>query len=615
MSRVTRYLIPGAAFFVALAALVFSALAFNAQAKETHLGAAVTLPGTVNYQGFLTDDQGDPVDGTVKLQFDLFKDPAGGISLWSETHNSIPVDLGYFAVQLGSINPLNAADFTLPAGATTLYVQVSILPDGGGAIALPRQPLASVPYAFLAEEAAGAPWSGISGLPPGFADNIDDVEFQNVVTVAKSGAQFTSVQAAINSINDASGTNRYMVWVGPGIYDEQVILKPYIYLVGAGRWLTRIESGVANENIYPPQEATIHLAEYTHVRDLTVSNFGDGYRNVALLGLDGSMNSSLENIAVVATGAGSINYGIFLDGPNTWTVLEHVSSNAYGAAVKNVGMEVANGADAFVQDGRYRASNGEQAMGITGYGPGTRLDLFGVDIAVADTADGAYGLYLLNESVANLHGGSYVARNGANETAGIWIENGAALEATGVVALGVDSPLNNNGLLMRSATVVLHNGSFTGINGAVTNGIFNEWGGHLEANGVTAKGENGGDWNTGLRNESNAGSMLNGGYFYAQGGADNRGIASLDEGSVVDVQFAEVQGEAGANPSFGLSNEYGGVALVTHSEVAGSGAAILADGANTTVHLSRLGGGVAGGGEVTCLAVTSGPTFYPDGCP
>ncbi len=35
----------------------------------------------------------------------------------------------------------------------------------------------------------------------------------NVVTVAKSGAAFTSIQTALNSITDNSATNRYLVRV------------------------------------------------------------------------------------------------------------------------------------------------------------------------------------------------------------------------------------------------------------------------------------------------------------------------------------------------------------------------------------------------------------------
>lgn len=42
----------------------------------------------------------------------------------------------------------------------------------------------------------------------------------NVIIAAKGGGHFISVQAAINSITDASDSNRYLIWIGPGTYNE-----------------------------------------------------------------------------------------------------------------------------------------------------------------------------------------------------------------------------------------------------------------------------------------------------------------------------------------------------------------------------------------------------------
>lgn len=53
-----------------------------------------------------------------------------------------------------------------------------------------------------------------------------------VRTVAKSGAQFTSIQAAINDISDATAVKPYLVKVAAGLYTEDITLKDYVGIVG-----------------------------------------------------------------------------------------------------------------------------------------------------------------------------------------------------------------------------------------------------------------------------------------------------------------------------------------------------------------------------------------------
>jgi hypothetical protein len=51
-----------------------------------------------------------------------------------------------------------------------------------------------------------------------------------VVTVAESGAMFSSVQDAVDSISDASSTKPYVIQVSPGIYTENVVSKEWIFI-------------------------------------------------------------------------------------------------------------------------------------------------------------------------------------------------------------------------------------------------------------------------------------------------------------------------------------------------------------------------------------------------
>ena len=60
------------------------------------------------------------------------------------------------------------------------------------------------------------------------------VVFQQTVTVAKSGADFTTIQGAIDSITDAAVDKQYTVLIYPGEYDETITGSDYVGLRGIG---------------------------------------------------------------------------------------------------------------------------------------------------------------------------------------------------------------------------------------------------------------------------------------------------------------------------------------------------------------------------------------------
>ncbi len=124
-------------------------------------------PGSgFTYQGRITDS-GGPVDGTCDLTFRLHDAAAGGTQVGSSvSQNGVAVSDGLFTVQL---------DFGSGAfDGASRYLEVSVrCPAGSGSfVALaPRQELTAAPYAL---HAVSAPWSGLTGVPAGFADGTDD---------------------------------------------------------------------------------------------------------------------------------------------------------------------------------------------------------------------------------------------------------------------------------------------------------------------------------------------------------------------------------------------------------------------------------------------------------
>ncbi len=110
------------------------------------------VPGTMTFQGILTDDQGQPLNETLSVTLKLYDAANGGNSLWTETQNA-EVNQGYLSLHLGDTNPLDANIFD---GQTELYLGVTIGEDEEMS---PRQPISSVPYATRAstvEQVTGA---------------------------------------------------------------------------------------------------------------------------------------------------------------------------------------------------------------------------------------------------------------------------------------------------------------------------------------------------------------------------------------------------------------------------------------------------------------------------
>ena len=58
---------------------------------------------------------------------------------------------------------------------------------------------------------------------------------KNVVTVCSQGCEYTGIQNAIDSISDATNTNRYVVFVYPGLYIGNIVMEDYVDLVGMSR--------------------------------------------------------------------------------------------------------------------------------------------------------------------------------------------------------------------------------------------------------------------------------------------------------------------------------------------------------------------------------------------
>jgi hypothetical protein len=149
---------------------------------ETTIQAALGTAFT--YQGRLNKD-GNPVGGTCDFQFSLWDALSGGTQIGSTiTKYNVAVNNGFFTEQL---------DFGASAfNGDARWLQIAVrCPAGSGSYTTlsPRQPLTAAPYALYSKT---APWSGLTGIPAGFADGVDnDTTYTAGTGLLLSGNQFS----------------------------------------------------------------------------------------------------------------------------------------------------------------------------------------------------------------------------------------------------------------------------------------------------------------------------------------------------------------------------------------------------------------------------------------
>jgi len=175
---------------------------------------AVPLGTAITYQGRLADG-GIAANGAYDLQFSLYNAETGGTQVGSPvSKGDVPVSEGYFTVQLD----FGAGVFDREAR----WLELAVRPGastGAYTVLSPRQALTPAPSAQYASNAGyafstgSAPWSGLTGVPAGFADGVDNDTLYSAGTgLTLSGGTF-SLNATYR-LPQGCSTNQVPKWNG-----------------------------------------------------------------------------------------------------------------------------------------------------------------------------------------------------------------------------------------------------------------------------------------------------------------------------------------------------------------------------------------------------------------
>ncbi len=568
-----------ARFVLILTLALLTGAALSATLTQAAPGAAPLAqggaPAVVSYQGLVRVNS-NPYTGNGFFKFAIVN-AAGDVSYWSNdgsgtgggeptTAVELAVSDGLFSILLGDTTlggmtqPLAADVFNLP----DRYLRVWFSSDNSTFDQLtPDTRIAAVPYALQAQEAVDA--DTVDGL---HAIELE-THYQNVVVVAKSGGDFTGVQAAIDSISDAATDNPYLVWVAPGVYSETVTMKPYVHLQGAGQEATVITSTASN-SVWPPVEATLVLASDVSLRDLTLGNSGAGDSNVALLATAGMTRTLVADVTARALGGGASNLTIVLSGSGTDVTLQQVTALAENGSNSNIGLFNHSGAAVLLHGGIFTGRGGANAYGILNRDGDATLDGENVTALGENSSGLNCGLYNIDSAVAVLRGGVFTGRGG-NQTGGVANQQNSTLTAEDVTTLAENGIENYSLGNYDNAVLTVRGAAVTARGGESNYALSNEFNSTMDAESVNALAEDGSSANYGLWNVNNGHVTVRGGSFTGSGGPDAWGIYNHNSGTTLDADSVTALGENGSNNNYGLLIYDGAAAMLRGGSFTGSG--------------------------------------------
>lgn len=418
-------------------------LATKANAAHTHDKSDLLKTGTLGF---------DWLDGDV----------ADGLTINGGTLDNTPI---------GASTPSTGAFTSLSnTGATTLGQNSGSLATINSALKITSGSPGD--NKLLVSDASGnATWQANVN-----ADTLDSYhasafqqKYQNIKVVAKSGGDYSTISAALNAITDASNSNRYLVYVAPGVYNERVTMKSYVDIEGAGEMTTKITQPGSNNSMIH----TLTSAGNCEVRFLTVENTGGNLYAYAVTNI--GENTQFTHVTILASGGTSACVGF----RNTAlaTVLRNVTISLTGSSDTMFCINAVNPSNLKILNSSVSATGATNCLGIYNSGD---CDLLLRDSTLAINAkdnESGYSYGIQNYGTTTMTNTDIEARYG-QLSRGIY--NGGMLTiqtstidalSGGIAAYGI---YNLNSVFIRNSDISAVSGvSNYGIFNTATSGAYN----------------------------------------------------------------------------------------------------------------------------------------------
>jgi hypothetical protein len=351
------------------------------------------------YQGELRDG-GVPVTTAYDLRFTLWNAAANGVAAPGTLQATITPDpSGRFTVFL----PFpNASVQDAP------WLEIQAAPSGSGTYSTlsPRQEITPTPFATYAYNAATTQWSGLVGIPAGFADGVDNDGGGDITAVtagtgltggATTGAAVLNVNFAGTGVaNSAARSDHTQAWTtitgvpagfADGLDNDS---GGDITAVTAGAGLTGgATTGAATLNVnFAGNGAAASAARSDHFHSLL--NASDG-SPAGVVSLDAAG-------LVTVTDPGGVSASV----PALTVVADSGALGAYPVLTKQTGLKVMNTAG----QGTLIANNMIASVGSAGQTSSLRVNPFGGSVLInrigLDAAIPNFGLFVSGGGISSI---------------------------------------------------------------------------------------------------------------------------------------------------------------------------------------------------------------------
>jgi len=345
----------------------------SASAQDPGSTAQTPVGTAFTYQGRLSQG-GTPANGIFDFEFCLFDTLNGGNQVGVPIpFNDLSLTDGYFTIQL------NFGESIFNGQARYLEVSVRLGTNTGGfTILSPRQELTATPNALYS---LSAPWSGLTGIPTGFADGID-----NDTTSFWSLTGNSGTDPAINFIGTADNVGLTFVVSGTTALRLEPGTVPN--LIG-GLFRNSVTPGVVG--------GTISGGGSTDLPNQVQANYGT---------VGGGIGNTASG-AYATVGGGKSNTASGVYNPTIAGGWENIASGDYAATVGGGYLNTASGSSATVGGGYLNNASGTNSIIAGGIGNNATGDTATVGGGASNTANGF---------IATVGGGQGNTASGANAT-------------------------------------------------------------------------------------------------------------------------------------------------------------------------------------------------------